>query len=173
MHSFQHFRSEPRKRIQHYKTLISRIFLKVCICKFEENVIFCPYFLIRWCGHFRFHRNSQKTKFRCFLKYFDWLETAVSKKEKNNENDGIDGMEQTNEETNNTIKISRKVMSAKQWLTIEDWMECGLPLCPLEIKHEGRIERSQENIVQTIFASTRLGGSVLSSGNSQVNCLSE
>lgn len=82
-------------------------------------------------------------------------------------------MEEPNEEANHTIKISRKVLSAKQWLTIEDWMECGLPLCPLEIKHEGRIERSQENIVQTIFASTRLGGSVLSGGNSQVNCLSK
>lgn len=69
-----------------------------------------------------------------------------------------------------TIKISRKVMSAKQWLTIEDWLECGLPLCPLEIKHEGRIERThEENVVQTIFASARLGGSVLSGGNAQVN----
>lgn len=72
------------------------------------------------------------------------------------------------DDAQHTIKISRKVMSAKQWLTIEDWLECGLPLCPLEIKHGGRIERTQENIVQAVFTSPRLGGSVLSSGNSQV-----
>lgn len=68
----------------------------------------------------------------------------------------------------NTIKISRKVFNGKQWLTIEDWLECTQPLCRLEIKHEGRIERSLDECVQTIFASPRLGGSILSDGWSQV-----
>lgn len=68
----------------------------------------------------------------------------------------------------NTIKISRKVFNGKQWLTIEDWLECTQPLCRLEIKHEGRIERSHDECVQTIFASPRLGGSILSDGWSQV-----
>lgn len=125
------------------------------------------------------------------MKYFDWLETAEAKKERSTATttSTADGAVKTNVtgtpaegagnltadnindqlEAHTTIKISRKVMSAKQWLTIEDWLECGLPLCPLEIKHEGRIERAQENVVQTIFASARLGGSVLSGGNSQVN----
>lgn len=68
----------------------------------------------------------------------------------------------------NTIKISRKVFSGKQWLTIEDWLECTQSLCRLEIKHEGRIERSHDECVQTIFASPRLGGNILSNGWSQV-----
>lgn len=117
------------------------------------------------------HRDNQKAKFRSFLKYFDWLETKDAKKEvaingQIDETNNADGI--LNEEPHSTIKISRKVMSAKQWLTIEDWLECGLPLCPLEIKHKGTIERAQENIVQTVFASPRLGGTVLSGGNSQV-----
>lgn len=67
----------------------------------------------------------------------------------------------------NTVKISRKVFSGKQWLTIEDWLECTLPLCSLEIKHDSRIERSHDNIVQTVFASSRLGGKILSDGDTQ------
>lgn len=115
-------------------------------------------------------RNSQKAKFKSILKYFDWLETADARKEVPSDGAATEtnGIEGAGDDARNTIKISRKVMSAKQWLTIEDWLECGLPLCPLEIKHEGRIERAHENIVQAVFASPRLGGSVLSAGNSQV-----
>lgn len=59
-------------------------------------------------------------------------------------------------------------MTGKQWLTIEDWLECGLPLCSLEVKHEGKIERSKQEVVQTVFVSPRLGGNVLYNGSSQV-----
>lgn len=126
---------------------------------------------------FYFRRNHQKVKFLSFIKYFDWLEeraTAETKLkeecEKKAESGDGDGVSATaiDDDANNTIKISRKVFSGKQWLTIEDWLECALPLCSLEIKHEGRIERSHEDIVQTIFASSRLGGSFLSDGWSQV-----
>jgi poly(ADP-ribose) glycohydrolase len=58
-------------------------------------------------------------------------------------------------------------MTGKQWLTIEDWLECSLPLCPLEIKHEGRLDQSDTNAYQTVFTSSRLGGSVLYHGSSQ------
>lgn len=101
---------------------------------------------------FLFHliyRNSQKAKLRSFLHYFNTIETNLNCQ-------------------NGTIRISRKVMTGKQWLTIEDWLECTLPLCPLDIKHEWRIERTVENYVQTVFASSKLGGSILSNGNSQV-----
>lgn len=60
-------------------------------------------------------------------------------------------------------------MSSKEWLTIEDWLECSLPLCPLQIKHEGRLERSEKDSIHVCFASPRLGGDVLGSGVSQVN----
>lgn len=113
-------------------------------------------------------------KFQSFIKYFDWLEsqataleqlqqqTAAPEAEKN------DGIVTNGDDANACMKVSRKVFSGKQWLTIEDWLECAVPLCALDVKHEGRIERSHDNVVQTIFASARLGGDFLSNGWSQV-----
>lgn len=109
-------------------------------------------------------------KFQSFIKYFDWLElhaTTAPECQTNNIDDGIDSSE-INLDDINGIKVSRKVFSGKQWLTIEDWLECSTPLCALEIRHEGRIERSQDNVVQAVFASSRLGGDFLSNGWSQV-----
>jgi poly(ADP-ribose) glycohydrolase len=62
-------------------------------------------------------------------------------------------------------------MTSKEWLTIEDWLECSLPLCPLQIKHEGKLERSEAESVQICFASSKIGGHVLSDGNTQVGLL--
>uniref|UniRef100_A0A1Q3FIR3 poly(ADP-ribose) glycohydrolase n=1 Tax=Culex tarsalis TaxID=7177 RepID=A0A1Q3FIR3_CULTA len=92
--------------------------------------------------------NVQKAKFRSFLNYFDWLEANPAE---------LDGM----------LKVSRKVMTGKQWLTIEDWLECGLPLCDVDIKHEGRLDKASSDTMQTVFASARLGGDVLGPGSSQ------
>lgn len=96
------------------------------------------------------YSNTQKAKLRSFLQYFDWLSTQKLPQE------GV-------------LKISRKIMTGKQWLTIEDWLECTLPLCSLEIKHDGRIERAkpEEGIMQTVFVSSRVGGDVLFNGNAQ------
>lgn len=91
--------------------------------------------------------NSQKAKLQCFLHYFEWIETQTS--------------------FESHVKIYRKVMTGKQWLTIEDWTECNLALCPLDIKHQGRIENALDDTVQTIFTSARIGGKVLYGGNSQ------
>lgn len=128
-------------------------------------------------------------KFQSFIKYFDWLESqatiqeeqqrqqlpsrpppppTAAKSDVENQEKHTDGVDTFGDDTNTCIKVSRKVFSGKQWLTIEDWLECAIPLCALEVKHEGRIERSQDNVVQTIFASARLGGDFLSSGWSQV-----
>lgn len=125
-----------------------------------------------------FFRNHQKVKLQSFLKYFDWVETQTSttqnnvdeKIDGNNENKENKDSTEANRDINNSIKVSRKVLSGKQWLTIEDWLECSVPLCSLEIKHESRIERSHDSIVQTVFASARLGGDFLSDGWSQVFC---
>lgn len=108
-------------------------------------------------------------KFQSFIKYFDWLETQAEAEQKQlqNEEDSSEAKDKVADE-NDFVKISRKVFSGKQWLTIEDWLECSIPLCPLDVKHEGRIERSHDNVVQTIFASSRLGGNFLSNGWSQV-----
>ncbi|XP_055540620.1 uncharacterized protein LOC129727142 isoform X2 [Wyeomyia smithii] len=92
--------------------------------------------------------NIQKAKFRSFLNYFDSLVTNPSM---------LDG----------TLKVSRKVLTGKQWLTIEDWLECGLPLCDVEIKHEGRLDKASSDTMQAVFANARLGGSVLSDGDTQ------
>lgn len=62
-------------------------------------------------------------------------------------------------------------MNSKQWLTIEDWLECSLPLCKLQIKHEGRIEKCEAEGMEICFSNSRLGGDVLSSSDSQVSIL--
>lgn len=59
-------------------------------------------------------------------------------------------------------------MSSREWLTIEDWLECNLPLCPVQIKHEGRLERAETDTLHVCFCSSKIGGQVLSNGNSQV-----
>ncbi|XP_048004544.1 uncharacterized protein LOC125240619 isoform X3 [Leguminivora glycinivorella] len=93
------------------------------------------------------HRKSQINKLKSLLHYFEWLD-------KNN-NEG-------------SIKISRQVMTSKQWLTIEDWLECTLPLCKLQVRHDGRPERCEaEDALRICFASTRVGGDALIDGDSQ------
>ncbi|GBP22914.1 Poly(ADP-ribose) glycohydrolase 1 [Eumeta japonica] len=98
------------------------------------------------------HRKSQRSKLKALLHYFEWLD-------KNNNDD-------------ETIKIHRQVMSSKQWLTIEDWLECTLPLCKFMIRHEGRPERCEsDDALRVCFASSRIGGDALGDGDSQ-ECLS-
>ncbi|XP_013148703.1 PREDICTED: uncharacterized protein LOC106111229 isoform X2 [Papilio polytes] len=93
------------------------------------------------------HRKSQKNKLKSLLHYFEWLDK--------NSNEG-------------TVKLSRQVMTAKQWLTIEDWLECTLPLCKLLVRHEGRPERCEnDDAIRICFASSRVGGDVLIDGDTQ------
>lgn len=124
-------------------------------------------------------------KFQSFIKYFDWLESQAAAQEQQGQKqkqqqqqsttepeaekqEKMDGIDVNVDDANACMKVSRKVFSGKQWLTIEDWLECAIPLCALDVKHEGRIERSDDNVVQTVFASARLGGDFLSNGWSQV-----
>ncbi|XP_011550648.3 uncharacterized protein LOC105382460 isoform X1 [Plutella xylostella] len=94
------------------------------------------------------HRKSQRNKLKSLLHYFEWLD-------KNDNNEG-------------SIKISRQVMTSKQWLTIEDWLECSLPLCKLVVRHEGRPERCEsDDALRICFCSSRVGGDVLVDGESQ------
>ncbi|XP_031769648.1 uncharacterized protein LOC113523100 isoform X2 [Galleria mellonella] len=93
------------------------------------------------------HRKSQRNKLKSLLHYFEWLDK--------NSDEG-------------TIKLSRQVMTSKQWLTIEDWLECTLPLCKLLVRHEGRPERCEnDEAIRVCFASSRVGGDVLIDGDSQ------
>ncbi|XP_026466717.1 uncharacterized protein LOC113370260 [Ctenocephalides felis] len=102
--------------------------------------------------HFFTHLDSniQQAKLKSILHYFDWIE--------NNNN------------TQGSVKISRQVMSSRHWLTIEDWLECSLPLCPLKIKHEGRLSRADPDTLHVCFSNSLVGGKVLTHGNSQ-ECL--
>lgn len=97
------------------------------------------------------NQNSQKAKLLSIFYYFDWLGT-------NNNSVG-------------SVKIARQVMSSKEWLTIEDWIECTLPLCQLHIKHEGRLDRAPEDSLRMCFCSSKIGGHVLVDGISQ-ECIS-
>ncbi|KAG6452676.1 hypothetical protein O3G_MSEX007713 [Manduca sexta] len=93
------------------------------------------------------HRKSQRNKLKSLLHYFEWLDK--------NSNEG-------------SIKISRQVMTSKQWLTIEDWLECTLPLCKLLVRHEGCPERCEnDDAIRICFASSRIGGNVLIDGETQ------
>ncbi|XP_046669036.1 uncharacterized protein LOC124359929 isoform X2 [Homalodisca vitripennis] len=91
-------------------------------------------------------QNYQKAKLRSFFHYFDLLE-----------GNGV---------PSSKIIFSRQVMTGKEWLTIEDWLECGLPLCPLIIRHEGRLDRATSDHLVVCFSSSRIGGQVLGGGSS-------
>jgi poly(ADP-ribose) glycohydrolase len=58
-------------------------------------------------------------------------------------------------------------LTGKQWLTIEDWIECKLPLCPLDVKHEARLENAPEATAQVLFSQSAVGSTVLTNGASQ------
>ena len=60
-------------------------------------------------------------------------------------------------------------MTSKQWLTIEDWLESSAPLCPLTIRHEGRLDRieAETKVLHVCFSSSKLGGGVLEGEISQ------
>lgn len=58
-------------------------------------------------------------------------------------------------------------MNGKQWLTIEDWIECKLPLCQMDVKHESRLENAPEATAQVIFSQSAVGSTVLTNGASQ------
>ncbi|XP_022122848.2 uncharacterized protein LOC110998481 isoform X1 [Pieris rapae] len=93
------------------------------------------------------HRKSQRNKLKSLLHYFEWLDK--------NSNEG-------------SIKLSRQVLTSRQWLTIEDWLECSLPLCKLLVRHEGRPERCEnDDAIRVCFSSSRIGGDVLIDGESQ------
>ncbi|XP_066582543.1 uncharacterized protein [Prorops nasuta] len=95
------------------------------------------------------HEKGQKAKLRSIFHYFDFLQVEHA----------LDGR----------VIISRQVMTSKQWLTIEDWLESTIPLCPLTIRHEGRMERveSESKVMHVCFASTIFGGGVLDDEISQ------
>ncbi|XP_076228660.1 uncharacterized protein LOC116433644 isoform X3 [Nomia melanderi] len=87
--------------------------------------------------------NGQKAKLKSIFHYYDYLDTE----------NALDGK----------LVISRQVMTSKQWLTIEDWLESSVPLCPLMIRHEGRLERvePETKVLRVCFASAKFGGGVL------------
>ncbi|XP_074031145.1 uncharacterized protein [Leptinotarsa decemlineata] len=96
------------------------------------------------------NNNTQKSKLKSILYYFEWLGRS--------------------DDSSGTMRILRQVMSSKEWLTIEDWLECNLPLCTLKIKHDGKLERSEQDCLQICFSSAKIGGNVLSNGYTQ-ECL--
>ncbi|XP_011303970.1 uncharacterized protein [Fopius arisanus] len=89
------------------------------------------------------HLNSQKAKLSSILQYFEFLENDSA----------LEGR----------MVVSRQVMTSKQWLTIEDWLESSVPLCPLSIRHTGRMERidTDTKVLHVCFASSRFGDGAL------------
>jgi len=58
-------------------------------------------------------------------------------------------------------------MSGKHWLTIEDWLECKLPLCQMDVKHDSRLENSPQTVAQVIFSQPAIVSTVLFKGANQ------
>ena len=56
-------------------------------------------------------------------------------------------------------------MSGREWCTLDEWLQCRLPLCPLVVRHEGRLEAQEANAgaaaVRVCFASAKIGGAFL------------
>lgn len=63
-------------------------------------------------------------------------------------------------------------MRGKEWLTVEDWLECSLPLCSVQIKHDGKLERAEANPLKICFCSSKIGEQALNAGASQVKEIS-
>ena len=71
-----------------------------------------------------------------------------------------------------------QVMSGREWCTLEEWLQCRRPLCPLVVRHDGRVEHTSPSGrspaaeppvgIRVCFASRRVGGSFLDDGDSQV-----
>ena len=69
-------------------------------------------------------------------------------------------------------------MSGREWCTLEEWLQCRRPLCPLVVRHDGRVEHTSPSGrspaaeppvgIRVCFASRRVGGSFLDDGDSQV-----
>ncbi|XP_026670453.1 uncharacterized protein LOC108626129 isoform X2 [Ceratina calcarata] len=89
------------------------------------------------------HENGQKAKLRSIFRYYDHLDSE----------NALDGK----------LIVSRQVLTSKQWLTIDDWLESTVPLCPLMIRHEGRLDRMEADakVLRVCFASAKFGGGVL------------
>ncbi|XP_059350664.1 uncharacterized protein LOC130693764 isoform X3 [Daphnia carinata] len=83
-------------------------------------------------------------------------------------------------------------MSGREWCTLEEWLQCRRPLCPLVVRHDGRVEYPSSDStmpmsvnnnnnnrpsvgqsaeppagIRVCFASRRIGGSFLDDGTSQ------
>ncbi|CAB3359259.1 Hypothetical predicted protein [Cloeon dipterum] len=69
------------------------------------------------------HLPSQQAKFRSLMHYYALLSA--------NEPQG-------------SISASRRVLTSTKWLTVEDWLESDLPLCPVMVRHQPRPERVPE-----------------------------
>ncbi|KAK9504588.1 hypothetical protein O3M35_010890 [Rhynocoris fuscipes] len=89
------------------------------------------------------HLEHQKCKLNSLLYYFYYMSRNVPQRK---------------------ISISRKVMHSSHWLTLDDWVQCKLPLCPLLIRRQGDINSIGSDHVIVCSTSNRIGGGVLSDG---------
>lgn len=127
---------------------ISLTFSSISISKFYSLCLTLQLFITQTITTSCF-RPIQRAKLQSFLHYFDLIGES--------DNDQSD-----------LVSFSRQVMSGKQWLTIEDWLDSCLPLCPMTVRNEGRIEEAETQCLRICFSSARIGGAVLCEGSSQV-----
>ncbi|XP_071798548.1 uncharacterized protein [Asterias amurensis] len=94
-------------------------------------------------------RNSQAAKLRCFLNYFDRLA-------------GVDM-----ENFSGQISYIRQVLHEDETISLEGWLDSKADLCPLTIRHIGRIEHAGSHALQVDFANQFIGRGTLGAGRIQ------
>ena len=68
-----------------------------------------------------------------------------------------------------------QVMSGRDWCSLDQWLACRRPLCPVAVRHDDLASASLASAsaspapLQVCFASRRLGGRVLEDGATQVS----
>ncbi|KAK6633241.1 hypothetical protein RUM44_003842 [Polyplax serrata] len=90
---------------------------------------------------------TQQVKLKSIFNYFELLENVIDDDE--------------------CVTYSRQVMTGKQWLTINDWVESCLPLCPIAVRSDGSLSEVEPQFFRICFSSSKIGGSVLREGSSQ------
>lgn len=100
------------------------------------------------CFHREDVQQTQAAKLRCLIHYFERL---------CNEWPDIGGR----------VFYCRQVIPSKSLPTLDDWMSCDLPLCPVIVDNETSIECSGEHMLQVDFANRYIGGGALGAGHVQ------
>lgn len=100
------------------------------------------------CFHREDIQDAQAAKLRCLIHYFERLSSVWP-------------------DVTGRVFYSRQVIPSNSLPSLDDWMSCDLPLCPVIVDNKTSIENSGEHMLQVDFANRFIGGGVLGAGHVQ------